>query len=143
MSKDVIISVRTVHDDEENAMDFITDGVYSFEDGLCSMSYMESNVTGMDGTRTTVTFMPDEVIIDREGSITSRMVFREGTTNRMSYSTPFGNTVMGLDTKKIYRSFGPDGGSAEIDYVLGVQHRVFTRAKLFISVERQGERTDA
>lgn len=143
MSKNVIISVRTVHDEEENSMDFITDGVYSFEDGLCSMSYLESNVTGLEGTRTTVSFLPDEVVIDREGSITSRMVFREGTTNKISYSTPFGSTVMGLDTKRIRRSFGPSGGSAEIDYVLGVQHRLFTRAKLLISVEQQGERTDA
>lgn len=142
MSIDVIISVRTVHDGE-SSMDFITDGVYSFEEGLCSLSYLESNVTGMDGTRTTVTFLPEEVIVDREGSITSRMIFCEGTTNTMSYETPFGRTVMGLDTKKITRSFGPDGGSAEIDYVLGVQHRLFTKAKLFIRVERQGEKTDA
>lgn len=139
MNRNAVISIRTVHDGEAEPMAFITDGMYSYDEGVCTASYYESEVTGMEGTCTTLSFFPDSVIIDREGSVTSTMVFKEGESSRMNYETPFGSTSMSLDTKRIVRELGPGGGSAEIDYVLGVQHRLFTNAKLFIDVTQQGE----
>ena len=83
--KDVVISINSIHrleDSEPDRIDFTTDGKYSYEDGTGYLSYMESEVTGLPGTRTSVEIRPDEVIVDRTGSITSRMVFRPGEKNR-------------------------------------------------------------
>ena len=91
--KDVVISINSIHrleDSEPDRIDFTTDGKYSYEDGTGYLSYMESEVTGLPGTRTSVEIRPDEVIVDRTGSITSRMVFRRGEKNRFQYETPYG-----------------------------------------------------
>lgn len=134
--------MHAVHESEENSVDFITDGSYFCENGVYTMSYMESNVTGMEGTQTTISFLPEEAVIDREGAITSRMVLRKGITNKILYETPFGSAHMEINTLGVVQNFSDAGGTAEINYIIGIQHRSFTEAKLVIRSEIQGEETD-
>ena len=80
--EDVIISMQSVQnfDDEEDAstLDFMTDGQYSFDHDIGCLTYEESEVFGLPGTKTSDFIMPDRVVVDRYGSLTSRMVFKEG-----------------------------------------------------------------
>lgn len=145
MQKDVIISMQTVQncDDAENrsVLDFMTDGHYTYDDNIGRVTYEESEVTGLPGTRTSVVIMPDRVVVDRDGSLSSRMVFKEGEKSSFLYSTPYGNATMGVDTRKISHSFDEKGGTAEIEYVVNVEHAVFTRNKLTIHVKQDGGTT--
>ena len=139
--KDVVININSIHgveEGEEDRIEFTTDGKYRFSDGTGYLSYMESEVTGMPGTRTSVEIRPDEVVVDRSGGVTSRMVFRRGEKNRFQYSTPYGMATLGMNTKRISHSFNAHGGSMEIDYVLDVEHTVVEKSRLCLSVkERQ------
>ena len=138
--KDVVISINSIHrleDSEPDRIDFTTDGKYSFEDGTGYLSYMESEVTGLPGTRTSVEIRPDEVIVDRTGSITSRMVFRRGEKNRFQYETPYGMATLGMSTQRIHHDIGAKGGSVEIDYVLDVEHAVVERNRFCLNVREQ------
>ncbi len=81
MMKDVWISISNRQHDggkEENTLVFDTAGYYFFDDGVGVLSYQESELTGLEGTRTSVMVMPDQVVVDRDGILTGRMVFREG-----------------------------------------------------------------
>ena len=138
--KDVVISINSIHrveDGESDRIDFTTDGKYRFEDGTGYLSYMESEVTGLPGTRTSVEIRPDEVIVDRTGSITSRMVFRRGEKNRFQYETPYGMATLGMSTQRIRHDIGAKGGSVEIDYVLDVEHAVVERNRFCLNVREQ------
>ena len=132
--KDVVINIHSIHaydvTEEEDSMDFTTDGVYSYEDGICRLSYMESDVTGMPGTRTVVVVSPEGIVVDRKGALTSRMEFREGLRNSFLYNTPYG-------PRRIRHSFNEHGGSAEIDYVVDMEHMVAVRNKFKINVKEQ------
>ena len=145
MLKDVVISMQTVQncDDAENrsTLDFTTDGYYTYDDNVGCVTYEESEVTGLPGTRTSVFIMPDQVVVDRDGSLTSRMVFKEGEQTSFLYNTPFGNATMGVDTRKINHSFDDRGGTAEIEYVVNVEHAVFTRNRFTIQVKQDGGTT--
>ena len=147
MLKDVIITMQTIQncDDAEEAstLNFSTDGLYSFDDSVGCLTYEESEVTGMEGTRTSVFVMPDKVVVDRDGSVTSRMEFKPGEKTSFLYNTPFGSATMGISTRKLSQSFGAQGGRAEIEYVIDVEHRVFTKNKFIINVEQAGGRTNA
>ena len=116
MLKDVIISLQTVQncDDAENrsTLDFTTDGHYTYDDNIGCVTYEESEVTGLPGTRTSLFIMPDQVIVDRDGSLTSRMVFKEGEKTSFLYSTPFGKATMGVDTRRVSHCFNEMGGTA-------------------------------
>ncbi len=135
--KEVVISIHSVHSvdrDDEDTMDFTTDGLYSYDSGIGTLSYYESEVTGLEGTCTSVMVKPDEIILDRDGSLKSRMVFREGAKNSFIYQTPFGNATMGVDTRRIKQSFDENGGCMEIDYIINMEHVVVTRNRFQLKV---------
>ena len=137
MLKDVWISINSIHgyDQEEgDSMEFSTDGHYYFDGENGCFTYMETDVTGLEGTRTSVIVMPDQVVVDRDGMITSRMVFREGLRDAFQLSTPFGAATMGIDTRRIRHPMDEAGGKVEIDYVVDMEHAVATRNRFQITV---------
>lgn len=143
---DAVISLRTLQncdDDEPDVLDFITDGEYSFSDEVGRLDYDETDVTGMSGTKTSLTILPDRVIVDRRGSVNSRMEFAEGERNSFLYSTPFGQTTMSMNTRSLRRSFNENGGRAEIEYVIDVDHAVFSKNRFIINVARTEGNRDA
>ena len=141
MMKDVVISINSIfsfEEGEEQRMEFTTDGYYFYEDQVGCLSYEESEVTGLEGTRTSLFVMPDQVVVDREGTVTSRMVFKEGLKSDFQYATPFGSATMGINTRRIAQNMGSDGGSVEIDYVVDMEHVVASRNKFQITVKEIG-----
>ena len=138
--KDVVISMHSVmgYDrDDHDSIDFCTDGHF-FRDGEVScFSYLETDVTGMEGTRTSVIVRPDEVVIDRDGLISGRMVFREGEKSSFLYSTPYGTATMGINTRKIRHNFSDCGGSMEVDYVMDIEHEMVSRNKIYLQIKEQ------
>ena len=120
--------------DDEDSLQFDTDGYYFYDGENGCLSYMESEVTGLEGTRTSVIVMPNQVVVDRDGMITSRMVFREGVKDAFQFSTPYGAATMGIDTRRIRQDMSDNGGHLEIDYVVDMEHAVATRNKFQITV---------
>jgi len=142
--EDVVISIRSEQygsPDEQDSVDFVTDGLYMYDDGVGCLSYMESEVTGLEGTRTSVMVMPDKVVVDRDGMITSRMIFQEGLKNSFQYNTPYGMATFSMNTRHIIKDFNADGGQLKIDYVVDVEHAVVSRNlfKLTVSKQKQTE----
>ena len=124
-------------------MEFTTAGYYCFEDGIGCLSYEESKVTGLEGTRTSMIVMPDQIVVDRDGLITSRMVFKEGNKNSFLYETPYGQATMGIDTRKIRKNLDENGGRVEIDYVMNMEHAVVTHNRFQITVKQTENRGSA
>ena len=137
MMKDVTISIfsRNSAGEDEDSIDFVTDGLYTFDGGVACLTYLETEVTGMAGTRTSVMVFPDKVVVDRDGTVTSRMVFQEGVKNSFLYDTPVGSATMHMDTRRILFRFNEHGGELEIDYVLDLEHAFVTRNIFRIEVK--------
>ena len=138
MMKDVWISIsnrQSGGQEEEDTLVFNTAGHYFFDDGVGVLSYQESELTGLEGTRTSVMVMPNQVVIDRDGMLTGRMVFREGTRDSFPYNTPYGQMLLGIDTRRIRHNFNENGGDVEIDYVTDLANYYVTRNKFRISVK--------
>jgi uncharacterized beta-barrel protein YwiB (DUF1934 family) len=140
MIKDVVIPIHSLIDygmAEEDRIDFSTDGVYQLEDGVAHVAYLETEVTGLQGTRTSVKIMPDRVIVDRKGGLTSRMEFKAGEKNSFLYDTPVGMATMNMNTRSVRHRFDPAGGELEIEYVLDMEHTVVSRNKFQLTVREQ------
>ncbi len=142
MMKDVMIHINSIYNyalGDEDSLEFSTDGHYLYDGEVGCLSYMESEVTGMEGTRTSMIVMPEQVVVDRDGAVSSRMVFKAGEKNSVLYNTPFGSATMSIDTKRISHSLGESGGSVEIDYVVDMEHNILTRNRFQITVKQIGE----
>ena len=143
MIKDVWISINSIHgyqQEDEDRLEFSTDGYYYYEDGVGCLSYQESDVTGLEGTRTSMILMPDKIVVDRDGLITSRMIFQEGSKDAFLYDTPFGQATMGIDTRRIRRSLDENGCQVEIDYVVDMEHAVAVRNRFQITAKQTENR---
>ncbi|HNX99709.1 MAG TPA: DUF1934 domain-containing protein [Oscillospiraceae bacterium] len=142
--KDVVIKIvgtQNYGQDDKDSIELVTDGKYAFSEGRGEVFYTESELTGMEGTNTHLTISPLEVVLRREGSVTSSTVFREGQRNAFLYDTPYGKATMGVDTRKIAANFDEHGGSMEIDYVVDMDHAVFGRNKFQMHVREQERQT--
>lgn len=138
--KNVIISITGYQkgaDDNENTVELVTDGVFSMEDDRCSFSYMESELTGMEGTKTTFDITPMRIIMTREGTLNSQMVFEEGKKHNFIYDTPFGSTTMGVNTRLVMADFNEHGGDMEVDYMVDFQQSLIGRSIFKINVREQ------
>ena len=136
--RDVIISITGTQNDasgERDSVELVTAGQYGFENGESRFTYEESELTGLAGTRTTFTIGPMGVVLRREGSLNSEMLFQQGRKNYFLYETPFGSATMGVDTRRINTTMGEHGGSLELDYNIDFNHTLMGRNKFKINVK--------
>lgn len=101
------------------------------------LTYPESELTGMAGTLTTITFTPSSAVLKRTGTVTSRMVFAPGARNTFLYQTPYGTSTVGLETQRYRSTLGERGGVLDLLYVVDFDHACANRNQLKITVREQ------
>lgn len=128
MTDNVIISIKGKQLYAESApdeMELVTAGVLRREgEGRYTISYQESELTGLEGTTTVVQVDGGRVTLLREGSINSQMVFEEGERHLSMYETPYGALSIGIVTRRMRSTLGEAGGDLEIDYAIEIDHLV-------------------
>ena len=131
MEKPVIISIRGVQSlepGEEDVMELVTQGVLRQEEGEgFSLSSLESELTGLEGTMTTIQVEGEQVTLMRVGEFNTQMVFREGRRHLSMYNTPYGAMAIGVNTRHLLAELDDHGGNIEIDYCIEVDHAVASR----------------
>ena len=92
--------------------------------GGCTISYQESELTGLEGTTTRVHIDGGRVTLLREGNTNSQMVFEEGRRHLSMYETPYGALSIGVNTRRMRSTVGEAGGELEIDYAIEIDNLV-------------------
>ena len=139
MTDNVIISIKGKQlyaEGSPDEMELVTSGTLLWDDqGGCTVSYQESELTGLEGTLTTIHVDGDEVSLMRVGEFNSQMVFREGRRHLSLYNTPYGAMTIGVHTRHLLAELGDQGGELEVDYSVEVDHTVAGRNVFHISVK--------
>lgn len=122
----VIISIKGKQIYAENSpdeMELVTSGTLKREGrGKYSISYQESELTGLEGTTTSLLIDGGKVTLLREGSINSQMVFEEGRRHLSMYETPYGALSIGVNTRRMRSTVNDKGGDLEIDYAIEIDN---------------------
>jgi len=125
MEKNVLISIRGTQKADGEApqvIELTTDGKLSRKSGVYSVSYVESEVTGMKDVVTTFRVYPDQIVLVREGPLKSEMIFAEGRKNESLYDLGFGALLVGVQAKKVSSDLNEEGGKLFVDYSVEVEH---------------------
>lgn len=134
--KDVLISIRGTQrtlypgqgqEDETQTVELVTPGRFEYGPEQSWFTYEESELTGMDGTTTTFQLTPDRVMLLREGSFTSQMLFEPGRKSVFLYDTPYGSMTMGLDTSRLQSAVAAEGGRLDITYQVDLNSIPYTK----------------
>ena len=122
MEKRAIITVKSFSDIEPNeAIEVVTPGTFIIhEDGFKAI-YEESELSGMDGTTTTLNIKHNSMVLERIGSTSTNMEFKEGENVLSLYNTPYGMMNINISTKELDIDMDEDGGVIYTKYVLGLE----------------------
>ena len=126
MNKSVIISVKgtqTAENQDANKLELVTEGKYYKKDSTYYVSYKESNLTGMEGTTTTLKIASDgTVTLMRFGLVNSQFVFEKGQKHMSYYDTTMGTFTVSVFTNKVNVNVDDSGGEVQVDYRLEIDN---------------------
>jgi uncharacterized beta-barrel protein YwiB (DUF1934 family) len=106
-------------------------------DGRLCLSYDESEISGMEGTKTEISFSPAKpglVYILRSGGFRTAFVLENGKRHICTYRTPYMPFEMCVLTKKASNSLTPAGGRLELDYYIEIKGAAVQRMKLSLEL---------
>ena len=138
MEKQIILFVRgeqTYDGVAPEVTELATEGVMTLDGDAIGLAYEESELTGMEGTTTRFTLQEDRVVLERTGTIQSRMEFKQGERSSSLYETPWGTMVVDIATTRLAHRLNERGGVLEIVFTIAVNHQVTGENRFKIRVK--------
>ncbi|MCI9352904.1 MAG: DUF1934 domain-containing protein [Lawsonibacter sp.] len=138
MDKEVVISIKGIQKYEgalPDVVELVTAGRLVREGSSYTLSYQESELTGLEGTLTTIQVEGEQVTLMRVGEFNSQLVFQVGRRHLSVYNTPYGAMSVGVHTRHLLAELSDRGGDIEVDYSIEVDHTLAGRNIFRISVK--------
>jgi uncharacterized beta-barrel protein YwiB (DUF1934 family) len=139
MKKKAIISVSSKQkSDEEDVIEVVTPGDFYKKDGCYYAVYKETEISGMEGTTTTLKISNDKFSLIRIGSTTAKMEFDKKNESLSMYNTPYGTLELKIETRDLNIDIDDGGGDIQINYSLTVGGQTPQNTLLKINIKTQG-----
>lgn len=122
----VVLSIRGSQEypgQPPEVLELTTDGTMEFHNGGWNISYQESALTGLEGVTTTFRVEPERVILTREGTLNSQMVFQMGVDHESLYQMPFGALLLTVRATHLFYDIVPDGGVIDLSYNINIENQ--------------------
>lgn len=106
------------------------------ENGRTEIRYDETEVTGMSGATTSISFVngqPGVVSMYREGSVSTTLVFEEGKRHHCIYNTPFMPFEVCVHTLRVSNRLTEDG-TLDLDYIVEIRGAQAERTKFHLQL---------
>jgi uncharacterized beta-barrel protein YwiB (DUF1934 family) len=116
----------------------MTEGTYFKREGAYHVSYKESEMTGMEGTTTSITVKDGAVTILRFGTVNTQWIFKEGGKHISHFDTGVGSFTIGVFANKVDSSLDENGGTIEIDYSIEAENMPLAENSIRIVVKKTG-----
>ncbi len=127
MENKYIISIKgfqRYHDDpEENDISLLTEGDFEYADGAYFIDYEESELTGLEGTKTSIEVGKDYVSLQRNGTVNSHMLFMKDRKTSSYYNTPYGDMQIDIFTDSLSIDVSPKGGKINVNYLIDINNK--------------------
>lgn len=107
---------------EPDRIELITDGTLEkTEEGWC-VRYEETALTGMEGVTTTFYIRPEEITLERRGTLRSEMKFKKGGSHHSLYQMPFGAIQVTVLATQVAYALSEDGGWVDLVYAIDLDN---------------------
>ena len=146
MTKEVLVSISGKHIDimngmaqeyagEDDGIEVVTPASYYLRNGKHYIIYDEV-VEGMAGAiRNKIKITGTDVVeIRRSGLSSSHMVFEKNKKNLTYYRTPFGQMLVGVNTRNMEINVGENKINVLVDYELDVNHEPMADCKIKMNI---------
>lgn len=130
------VRVQTNQDLEPETIEIHSVGSYSECEGRVELAYDETEVTGMEGSRTAVSFAKENsgiVSMIREGAVSTVLVFEEGKRHHCIYNTPIMPFEVCVHTMKVENALTTEGW-LNLDYIVEIRGAQAERTKFRMEI---------
>ena len=136
MKKDAMISIKGIQrvDGEQEVVELLTCGRFYRRNNSYWLSYQESEATGFEGARTTLTCEQGRVTMTRTGSVHTQLIIEEGKRHQCSYDLGFGSMIIGVSCSHIQSTLDDNGGSLSFGYSLDLNTALTSEHQVTVSV---------
>ena len=142
IEKNVILFVRgeqQFDQGEPEVTELMTEGAMTLEeDGEITLTYQETELTGMAGTTTCFIVCGDRVELRRTGGINSQIIFQLGKRHSSLYETPWGTIQVDVATTALSHRLTSRGGVMDIRFSIAVDHQVTGENHFKVRVRESG-----
>ena len=133
-------SMLEPQDDSEGpqSMEMYSDARLRLTDDMFSLSYEESELTGMEGTSSQLSFMrsqPELVTMLRSGSVSTALVFEPNKRHFCTYKTPFMPFEVCVHTLKIDNKLLAEAATLDLDYIVEIRGAQAERCRLHLEIK--------
>jgi uncharacterized beta-barrel protein YwiB (DUF1934 family) len=121
MRRKAIISVVSKQiDSEDSKIEVVTPGEFYKENNDYYAVYEETELSGMEGTKTTLKISSDKLLLLRVGTTNAEMKFKKNNKDTTLYNTPYGALEISVETKDLKINIDNNGGDVLVNYNLAV-----------------------
>ncbi len=133
--KKAIVTINSItNNDKESEIEVVSIGTFEKINNEYIVSYDETELSGMAGSKTTIIINSDTFSLVREGTIETRMEFKDKKENMALYKTPYGLIDMKTFTKKLKINMSDKGGTIEAIYTLVMEESQKYDTKLLMTI---------
>lgn len=126
MVQSAVISIsgtQTVRGEKPETIELVSEGSYCYEPGYISFSYVETQLTGLEGVVTTFTIEDGQTVtLSRQGKVSSKMVFAVGRRDESLYDAGFGALLISVECTSLTVLLNENGGLFDLEYSISVEH---------------------
>lgn len=143
MTKDVLVSISGMHMDVmaeparemQDAIEIVIPGSYYWRSGKHYIVYDQAIEGSAEKIRNTIKITgTGSMEIIKSGMTSAHMVFEEGRRNYTYYRTPYGQMLVGVNTKKMDVSVEDETIKICVDYELDINHEPLADCEIRMSV---------
>ena len=135
--KDVMLRITSTQLNEEGEKETIaleTPGRAGLRGSVPFLTYEETELTGMKGTRTTLFLHPDHVVLVRTGTHMQRQEYRPGEETHSVCETPLGSLFLTVRTDTVENSVSGGAGRLRLVFTAELAGLLINRNEIVIDV---------
>ena len=134
-----LLATEYIEEDTSNqSFELITDGMLSERGGRINIQYEESELTGLGGSVTNISFDESNtalVTMSRTGHHNTFLTFEKGKRHLCAYESPVQPYQLCVSTREVKNKLTGRGGLLELDYVLEINGTSAEHSELSMRVE--------
>mgnify|MGYP001025295690 CR=1 FL=1 len=138
MTQEVLLTLKGLQfdqrEEDSDQIETVVVGDYYKKNDRHYVLYEEMMEGFGQATKNRLKFSEHMLEISRSGLVNVHMVFQENKKNLTSYNTPFGQILIGIDTKKIQIEEGQENIVVDVDYALDVNYEFFSDCHITINI---------
>lgn len=137
MTKDVLLAIKGLQfdvNDDENKIETINPAQYYNKNNQHYVVYDEITEGFSESTKNVIKFKEHSMDLMKRGLVNVHMVFEENKKNMTSYSTPYGNILIGIDAKKVTCTEEEENIRVDVEYALEVNYEHLADCKIQMNI---------